>query len=125
MKLALIVIAAIFLVGGQSDASPPKEGEPLNLDTKETRTLVETNKMGVSDEEVRSTLKNALRSYFILSKADWTHNYSHVAGMDAGGIIEWPVPEPPVRWRWRLRPGGLAMLTKPDGSTIYLVREKP
>lgn len=102
----------------------PRENEPLRLDLKDSRTVIETNKMKISDQEVRGLVETALEGYYVVSKNDWIHKYSHVAGMDATGVIEWPISKPPVTWKWALRPGGLAVLTKPDGSAIFLAREK-
>jgi hypothetical protein len=95
----------------------------FKLDTKEARTFVESNKMDIPEAAVRANLKLALHEYYVVTRQEFTHNYSHVGGMDASGYIEWPVVVPPVQWKWTLRPGGLAVLTKPDGTMIYLARE--
>jgi len=125
MKLAQIICSAIALLIATADAAEvQKEGEILKLDTKEARTVVEANKMDISDADVRTNLRKALRDYYVVSKRDFATNYSHVGGMDASGSIEWPVANPPVKWKWLLRPGGLAVITKPDGVVIYLAREK-
>ena len=125
MKPLCIICAATILIGAIVHASEiPAEGKPLKLDTKEARTTIESNKMGLSDGELRTQLRMAVQGYFVVSKDDWLHRYSHVGGMDAAGVIEWPIPNPPIKLKWLLRPGGLAMLTKADGAVIYLARKK-
>lgn len=125
MKHLRIIYAAAILIGAVVHASEmPAEGKPLKLDTKEARTTIASNNMGLSDGELRAQLRMAIQGYFVVTKDDWLHRYSHVGGMDAVGVIEWPIPNPPIKWKWLLRPGGLAMLTRADGSVIYLAREK-
>jgi hypothetical protein len=58
----------------------------------------------------------ALTQYLVVHKAEWEHSYSHVAGHDEGG---WVVAGNRC-FSWRLRPGGLAWITYPDGTAVYL-----
>jgi hypothetical protein len=103
----------------------PREGEALKLDAKEAKVLVETNEMKIPEDAVRSLLEEAVQNFHVVSPHDFTHQYSHVAAMDATGTIEWAAAKPPVTWRWTLRPGGLALLKKPDGEVILLARTMP
>jgi hypothetical protein len=125
MKTLCIIYAAAILSAAAVHASEmPAEGKLLKLDTKEARTIIESNNMGLTDGELRTQLRAAVQGYFVVSKDDWLHRYSHVGGMDATGVIEWPIPNPPIKWKWLLRPGGLAVVTRADGTVIYLAREK-
>lgn len=117
-------ITAAFLASQLFGAIEPAIGAPLKLDTKEARASVKTNKTGLSDAELRNHLREALREYFVVTKKNWTHGYSHVAEMDASGILDWPGSTESQKWGWMIRPGGLAIVTKPDGTIIYLARSK-
>ncbi len=125
MKLVRMLFIATTLLGVVVHAAEwPEVGLPLKLDTKESRTTIEQNKSGLPEKELRAELTKAFQGFFVVPKDEWVHRYSHVGGMDASGVIEWPIPNPPVKWRWLFRPGGLATLTKADGTVIYLAREK-
>jgi len=127
MRSGKDVVTTTFEAEHREDqtAVVPREGEALKLEAKDGKVTVETNEMKVPEEQVRSILGEALQNYFVVSANDFAHRFSHVALMDATGTIEWPAATPPVTWKWTLRPGGLAILKKPDGEVICLAREKP
>jgi hypothetical protein len=64
------------------------------------------------------SLTDLLNDAKVVTKERWFHDYSHVAMADTTGILK-------VRSgstiRWLLRPGGLGILTFPDGGELYLV----
>jgi hypothetical protein len=66
-----------------------------------------------------ASLSDFLSAAKVITKERWLHDYSHVALADTTGILK-------VRSgsaiRWLLRPGGLGILTFPDGGELYLVR---
>lgn len=125
MKLVCMLFSVTTLLGVVGNAAEwPEVGVRLKLDTDESKTTIEQNKIGLSEKELRTELRKAFHGYFVVPKGEWTNRYSHVGGMDASGVIEWLVPNPPIKWRWLFRPGGLATLTRTDGTVIYLAREK-
>ncbi len=63
-----------------------------------------------------------LDTYVRVTGEQWTHRYSHVAGGDRTGTA---TLKDGTILKWFVRPGGLATLTYPDGTIIYLAVEKP
>ena len=56
MKLLMMLFTSVSLfVAVGNTANETKEGEPLKLDTKAARIVLESNKFGVSDVEVLTT----------------------------------------------------------------------
>jgi hypothetical protein len=53
-----------------------------------------------------------------VSEAKWLGEYSHVFGGDRWGHV---ILSDGTAVRWMVRPGGLGLLTWPDGSTLHLV----
>jgi hypothetical protein len=68
----------------------------------------------LSEQQVR----DALTSYRQVDAQSWRNLYVHVAGGDRTGMI---LLNDGRRVEWLLRPGGLAVLTYPDGRQVYLV----
>jgi hypothetical protein len=85
----------------------PPEGQLLQLDLKQAEI---TGRLPA--EQVRQSLSKLT----VVPRDKWEH-YSHVAGMDESG---WLVLGQDC-FRWTFRPGGLAWVTYPDGSTVYLL----
>lgn len=77
-------------------------------------------------EHVRETspadVRQALSGYQAVEKTRWLREYHHVAGQDQAG---WLVLPDGTRLKWVLRPGGLAYVQYPDGTTIFLARRGP
>lgn len=63
-------------------------------------------------------LLRALPAAAIVTETQWWHEYSHVSGGQRYGYL---VLHDGVRLRWMVKPGGLAWLSWPDGSKVYLV----
>jgi hypothetical protein len=64
------------------------------------------------------SLTDLLNDAKVVTKERWLHDYSHVAMGDTTGILK---VRSGFTIRWLLRPGGLGILTFPDGGELYLV----
>jgi hypothetical protein len=69
----------------------------------------------------KAELGKILRTYRVIPKQDWKHNYSHVGLGDRTGTI---VLRDGTKIEYMVRPGGLATLTFLDGRKLYLADEK-
>lgn len=63
-------------------------------------------------------LSGILQSWFLVTRQNWEHNYSHVGFGDRTGTAQLRSGH---TVRWLVRPGGLAFLEYPDGHRLYLV----
>ena len=59
--------------------------------------------------------------YDVVTRDQWAYGYSHVAFGTRTGII---VLKDKTKIQWMVCPGGLACLTFPDKTRIYLVKSK-
>ena len=65
----------------------------------------------------KSDLLKILRDYDVIPEREWLHNYSHVAFGDRTGTI---TLRDGTKFKYMVRPGGLATLTFPDGQKLFL-----
>jgi len=65
----------------------------------------------------RDDLQKILETYFVISEAHWRNHYSHMTRLDRTGTI---TLKNGTVIRWLVRAGGLAVLTFPDKTSIYL-----
>jgi hypothetical protein len=70
----------------------------------------------------RADFIKILDSYFTVNRDQWLHHYSHVAFGDRTGTA---ALTDGTALKWLVRPGGLATVTLPDGTTLYLAASKP
>ena len=70
----------------------------------------------------RADFGKILDTYFTVTREQWLHRYSPVAFGDRTGTA---TLKDGTALKWLVRPGGLAAVTFPDGSTIYLAASKP
>ncbi len=68
----------------------------------------------------RKAFSKILTDWHQVSYEHWQHGYSHVGNEDRTGTIEL---HDGSTARWMVRPGGLAILSLPNGHTVYLARE--
>ncbi len=68
----------------------------------------------------QADLEDILLTWYEVSEEHWRHGYSHVAFGDRTGTIELRDGRAVA---WLVRPGGLATLTFPDGTVLYLAKE--
>ena len=69
----------------------------------------------------RADFAKVLDTYFTVTRDDWMHAYSHVAFGDRTGTA---TLKDGTVLKWLVRPGGLATVTFPDGTIIYLATSK-
>jgi len=70
----------------------------------------------------RADLCQILDSYFVVTRDQWLHGYSHVAFGDRAGTA---TSEDGAVLKWMVRPGGLATIAFPNGEIVYLAKEAP
>ncbi len=70
----------------------------------------------------RKAIDVVLTTWHQVSRDQWHHQYSHVAGEDRTGTIKL---KDGTTIHWMVKPGGLATLSLPKGKTVYLAREQP
>ena len=64
-------------------------------------------------------IRERLTKYFVLTRTEWLHGYSHAGGGDEGG---WLVAGGEC-YLWTIRPGGLGWIVYPDGTAVHLAAE--
>ncbi len=70
----------------------------------------------------RADFDKILDTYVTVTRDEWRHNYSHVAFGDRTGTA---TLKDGTKLKWMARPGGLATITFPDGTVLYLAASKP
>ncbi|MFT5290762.1 MAG: hypothetical protein ACI8QS_001890 [Planctomycetota bacterium] len=68
----------------------------------------------------RTYLEDVLSNWHSTSANQWLHGYHHLALEDRTGTLSLRDER---QIRWMVRPGGLATLSFPDGSVLYLVKK--
>ena len=116
---ALLSIASVLTLLCTQPAQAEKK--KFEADISSAKIEVSSNEFTSKEEEVIEHLKKAMKEYYIVSKDDWTHKYTHIASADATGTITW-TEDKTKSWSWLVRPGGLASVTDEKGLTIYLAK---
>ncbi len=70
----------------------------------------------------RARIASILTTWHAASEDDWRHGYHHVALEDRTGTI---TLRDGTTLRWMVRPGGLATLSLPEHTTVFLAKECP
>ena len=70
----------------------------------------------------RKVFDRVLTTWHQVSRDQWHHGYSHVAGEDRTGTI---TLKDGTTIHWMVRPGGLATFSLPNGQTVYLAQSPP
>ena len=70
----------------------------------------------------RADFNKILDAYYTVTRDQWLHLYSHVAFGDRTGTA---TLKDGTVLKWLVRPGGLATVTFPDGTILYLAASKP
>ena len=65
-------------------------------------------------------IKHIIQTWYPVSQDHWKHGYSHVGMADRTGTIKL---QDGTLVSWMVRPGGLATLSFPDGTIVYLAKE--
>ena len=64
-------------------------------------------------------MDEVLSKWYQVTEHQWMHNYSHIAGEDRTGTMKLSSGS---IVRWMVKPGGLAILTYPDNSSVHLAQ---
>ena len=67
-------------------------------------------------------LKQILTKWHVVPKDDWHHKYHHVAFGCRTGTVNLASGKV---LKWMVKPGGLATITFPDKTTLFLAKSKP
>lgn len=125
MRFLRLALVAVALGPCAASAAPPRCASiaAFTVDPPPPRGLSpndpqETHQQSL--ETLRADLCRVLDAYHEVTPQRWQDNH-HVAGRDRTGTIT--LKDGSVL-RWLMRPGGLATLTRADGVTIFLSRQR-
>lgn len=69
----------------------------------------------------RGQLERILTTWYPVSEEHWRHGYHHVGFCDRTGTI---TVRDGTTLQWMVRPGGLATLSLPEHTTVFLAKER-